>query len=86
MKLFKPKPKKVLIPRDQFNIQKIIELVINKQVTELSPLVFLELIRQLDERVKKLESKMIGNIRGKDLPKSYSRKEERKRDIMNQNY
>jgi hypothetical protein len=63
MKLFvkksKPKPgdEPIFIPRDQLTLQKIIEVFNQKPGITISPGVILELLRQMDERIKKLETK-----------------------------
>jgi len=56
MKLFN-KPKKVMLTRDQVTISNLIQLAASGKLTELNSLVLLELLRQMDERIKKLETK-----------------------------
>lgn len=57
MKLFKKKPEPIMIDRSKLTAEGILELSRQKPGIVFSQSVFLELIRQLDERVKKLEKK-----------------------------
>jgi hypothetical protein len=57
MNLFKPKPQKVMLTREQVTISNLIQLAASGKLSEVNSLVLLELLRQLDERINKLETK-----------------------------
>ena len=57
MKLFGKKRKKIMLKRDQINVDNLVYMASSGQISEINSIVLLELIRQLSEEVKQLKNK-----------------------------